>query len=135
MKLILKKLKNFFKKNKGKKIKSFCKKRKIIISAGLAWGLMFGSLRFFYSRLSSLNYDNQVVHERVLSNEIFNLLDEDDRQGILVKNYVSGTPLNTPSNIWRQGQGPSNFPVSLRFVVMDLAAFLQKLIHSLHCLY
>ena len=75
-----------------------------LISAGLAWGLMFGGPRLFSSRLSSLNYDNQVVHERVLSNEEFNLLDEDDRQVILAG---IGDKPNSPAT-----QGPSNFPIA-----------------------
>jgi len=88
---MLKKLKTFFKKHKGKKIKSSGKKRKLIISAGLAWGLMFGGLRLVSSRSSSLNYDSQVVHERVVSNQEFNSLDENSTKEIILAKDTSGS--------------------------------------------
>jgi hypothetical protein len=54
MKLLLKKLKTYFRKHKANKIESSGKKIKIIIFAGLAL---------------SLNYESQVVTERVIENQ------------------------------------------------------------------
>jgi len=48
--------------------------------------------------------NNQPSIERVLSNEEFNLLDEDDRQMIRVK--TEGNPVTLPT----RPTGPTNFP-------------------------
>jgi hypothetical protein len=69
MKLLLKKLKTYFRKHKANKIESSGKKIKIIISAGLALSLRFGEPRLTSSRSSSLNYESQVVTERVILNQ------------------------------------------------------------------
>ena len=54
--------------------------------------------------------NNQVYHERLLSEREFNLFEDNDREVILVGRDSSGNPSNVPSNIGRQGQNPSNFP-------------------------
>lgn len=48
----------------------------------------------------------QVVHERLVSNQEFNSLEENDRQVILVK--TDGNPITPPT----RGSGPSNFPIA-----------------------
>jgi hypothetical protein len=54
--------------------------------------------------------NSQVVHERLVSNQEFNSLEENDRQVILVK--TDGNPITPPT----RGSGPSNFPIALRSV-------------------
>jgi len=84
MNLIPKKLKKFFNKNKHKKRRSSGKKRKIIISVGLAWSLVFGSSRLISLRFSSQNQDNQSVYERIIGNE-FNSLEDSHNSGEIIQ--------------------------------------------------
>ena len=100
------KFKSFFNKRKDKKKGSFGKKRKMLVSIGLAWGLIFGGPRLVPSRSSSLNHNSHVGHEIVFSNQEFNSLGENDRQAILAKakgdNPITPSP---PTN-----SGPTGFP-------------------------
>jgi hypothetical protein len=48
--------------------------------------------------------NSQVVHERLVSNQEFNWLEENDRQVIMVK--TDGNPITPPT----RGSGPSNLP-------------------------
>ena len=86
-----------FKKRKGNqnKIKPLGRKRKVFISIALLWSLLFGKPRLSFSRSSSPNFDNQEVHERVISNREFNSLEENDRQVILAK--AEGNPVTPPT--------------------------------------
>jgi len=59
-----------------------------------------------FSRSSSPNFDDQGVHERVISNQEFNSLEENNRQVILAK--AEGYPVTPPT----RGPAPSNFPVT-----------------------
>jgi len=54
--------------------------------------------------------NNQVYQERLISDQEFNSLEDNDQKVILVGRDSSGTPSNVPSNIGQPGQGPSNFP-------------------------
>ena len=62
------------------------------------------------SQSSSPNFDNQVVQERIIDDQEFYSLEDNDQQVILAKSGDSGAPSNVPSNIGRQGQSPSSFP-------------------------
>jgi len=86
------------------------RKRKLFTTIALLVTLRFGQQRWSFSRSSSPNFGNHVVQERVIDNREFNSLEKNDREVILVKSGDSGSPSNVPSNIGRQGQGPTNFP-------------------------
>lgn len=88
-----KKLKNFFKNTKKQ---SSGKKRKFVISGGLALSLVFGGLRLISPRFSSQNQDNRLVHERLISNEEFNLIDEDDQQPGTGRGQLTNFPVTPP---------------------------------------
>jgi len=97
-----------FKKRKSNqnRTKPSGRKRKRFVSIALLWSLLFGKPRLSFSRSSSPNFDDQGVHERVISNREFNSLEENDRQVILAK---AGDNPVTPPTI---GSAPSNFPVT-----------------------
>jgi hypothetical protein len=94
-----------FKKRKGNqnKIKPPGRKRKIITTIALSLTLLFGKARLSSSQPSSPNFGNQEVHERVIDNREFNLLEDNDQQVIFAKG--EGNPITPPTN-----RGPSNFP-------------------------
>ena len=94
-----------FKKRKGNqnKIKPPGRKRKIITTITLSLTLLFGKARLSSSQPSSPNFGNQEVHERVIDEREFNLLEDNDQQVIFVKG--EGNPITPPTN-----RGPSSFP-------------------------
>lgn len=105
-------IRKIFKKRKDNqnKIKPTGRKRKIFATIALSLSLLFGKAWWSSSQSSSPNFGNQEVHQRLITEREFNLLEEKDQQVILVERDSSGTPSNVPSNIGRQGQSPSNFP-------------------------
>ena len=85
MKLISKKLKNFFKKRKSKKIKSSGKKRKIVISGGLAWCLMFGRLKTGSAKIQNYEPATLLAPKRVILNKEFNSLKASHNSGRIIQ--------------------------------------------------
>ena len=94
-----------FKKLKGNqnKMKRPGRKRKIVTTIALSLSLLFGKPRLSSSQSSSPNFGNQEVHQRLIDDREFNLLEENDQQVILAKG--EGNPITPPTN-----RGPSNFP-------------------------
>ena len=91
------------------KIRHPGRKRKIIATIALSLSLLFGKTRLSSSQSSSPNFDNQVVQERVIYDQWFCSLEDNDQQVILVKADYS-----SPSVPTSHGTGqPSNFPTPL----------------------
>ena len=90
-------------KNDQNKTKPRRRKRKIFATIALSLSLLFGKTRLSYSQSSSPNFDNKLVQERVIDDQEFCSLEENDRQVILAK--ADGNPVTPPTN-----RGPSNFP-------------------------
>ena len=65
--MILKILKRFFKRNKGKKGKSSCRKRKFAASVGLACVLLCGRPSVASAKSSNQDHNNQLADERVVN--------------------------------------------------------------------
>ena len=98
----------FFKKRETNqnKIRHPGRKRKIIATIALSLSLLFGKTRLSSSQSSSPNFDNKVVQERVIYDQWFCSLEDNDQQVILAKTGDSG-----PSVPTSPGRGyPSNFP-------------------------
>nr|QUS63746.1 hypothetical protein [Haslea silbo] len=93
------------KKRKGNsnKIKPPGRKRKIVITIILSLSLLFGKARLSSSQSPNSNFDNQIIHERVINDRDLNSFEDNDRQVILAK--AEGNPVTPPTN-----RGPSNFP-------------------------
>jgi hypothetical protein len=81
------------------------RKRKVLTTIALIFSLLSGKPRLSSSQSSSPNFDNQVVHRKVIGDREFNSIEENDRQVILAK--AEGNPIPPPTN-----RGPSNFPTS-----------------------
>ena len=98
-------VRKIFKKRKDNqnKIKPTDRKRKIFATIALLLSLLFGKARWSSSQSSSPNFGNQEVHQRLITDREFNLLEENDQQVILAKS--EGSPITPPTN-----RGPSNFP-------------------------
>jgi len=94
-----------FKKRKGNKnkMKRPGRKRKIVTTIVLSLSLLFGKPRLSSPQSSSPNFGNQEVHQRLIDDRKFNLLEENDQQVILAKG--EGNPITPPTN-----RGPSSFP-------------------------
>ena len=91
------------------KIKHPPRKRKIIATIALSLSFLFGKTRLSSSQSSSPNFDNKVVQERVIYDQWFCSLEDNDQQVILVKADYS-----SPSVPTSHGTGqPSNFPTPL----------------------
>jgi len=100
-----------FKKRKGNqnKIKPPGRKRKIFTTIVLSLSLLFGKARLSSSQSSSPNFGNQEVHQRLIDDREFNLLEENNQnnqQVILAKG--EGNPITLRTN-----RGPSSFPTPL----------------------
>jgi len=67
------------------------------------------------SQPSSPNFGNQEVHERVIDDQEFNLLEDNDQQVIFAKG--EGNPITPPTN-----RGPSSFPTPPKVVDQRLGA-------------
>ena len=82
------------------------RKRKIIATIALSLSLLFGKTRLSSSQSSSPNFDNKVVQEKIIYDQEFCSLEDNDQQVILAKTGDSG-----PSVPTSPGRGyPSNFP-------------------------
>ena len=94
-----------FKKLKGNqnKIKPPGRKRKVLTTIVLIFSLLSGKPRLSSSQPSSPNFGNQEVHQRLIDDREFNLLEDNDQQVILAKG--EGNPITYPTN-----RGPSSFP-------------------------
>lgn len=94
-----------FKKRKRNqnKIKPPRRKRKITITIVLALSLLFGKARWSPSQSPSSNFDNQEVHQRLIDDREFNVIEDNSGQVILAK--AEGNPVTPPTN-----RGPSSFP-------------------------
>ena len=88
------------------KIRHPGKKRKIIATIALSLSLLFGKTRLSSSQSSSPNFDNEAVQERVIYDQWFCSLEDNDQQVILAKTGDSGFSVPTS---FRRGY-PSNFP-------------------------
>ena len=88
------------------KIRHPGRKRKIIATIALSLSLLFGKTRLSSSQSSSPNFDNKVVQEKIIDDQEFCLLEDNDQQVILVKTGDSGPSVPTSPG---RGQ-PSNFP-------------------------
>jgi hypothetical protein len=97
-----------FKRRKGNqnKIKPPGIKRKISTTIELSLTLLFGKARLSSSQPSNPNLDNQEVHERVIDDREFNLLEDNNQQVIFVKGERN--PITLPIN-----RGPNSFPTPL----------------------
>ena len=82
------------------------KKRKIIVTISLSLSLLFGKTRLSSSPSSSPNFDNKVVQEKIIDDQEFCLLEDNDQQVILAKTGDSGPSVPTSPG---RGQ-PSHFP-------------------------
>ena len=100
----------FFKKRETNqnKIRHPGRKRKIIATIALSLSLLFGKARLSFSQSSSPNFDNKVVPERIIDDQEFCSLEENDQQVILAKTGDSAPSVPTSTG---RGQ-PSNFPTS-----------------------
>jgi hypothetical protein len=108
MKYYSQKLRNFFNKRENNNLKRPSgEKRKISTTIALSLTLLFGKARLSSSQPSSPNFGNQEVHERIIDDREFNLLEDNDRQVIFAKG--DGNPITPPTN-----RGPSSFPTSPR---------------------
>jgi hypothetical protein len=89
-----------FKKRKDNqnKIKPPGRKRKIITTLALSLSLMFGKAQLSSSQSSSPNFGNQEVHQRLIDDREFNLLEENNQQVILAKGEGQGNPITPPTN-------------------------------------
>ena len=88
------------------KIRHPGRKRKIIATIALSLSLLFGKTRLSSAQSSSPNFDNEVVQKRVIYDQWFCSLEDNDQQVILAKTGDSG-----PSVPTSPGRGyPSNFP-------------------------
>ena len=98
----------FFKKRETNqnKIRHPGRKRKIIATIALSLSLLFGKARLSSSQSSSPNFDNKVVQERIIDDQEFCSLEENDQQVILAKTGDSAPSVPTSTG---RGQ-PSNFP-------------------------
>lgn len=98
----------FFKKRgtNQNKIRYPGRKRKIIATIALSLSLLFGKTRLSSSQSSSPNFDNKVVQERIIDDQEFCSLEDNDQQVILAKTGDSGPSVPTSPG---RGQ-PSNFP-------------------------
>ena len=91
------------------KIRHPGRKRKIIATIALSLSLLFGKTRLSSAQSSSPNFDNEVVQKRVIYDQWFCSLEDNDQQVILVKADYS-----SPSVPTSHGTGqPSNFPTPL----------------------
>lgn len=88
------------------KIRHLGRKRKIIVTIALLLSLLFGKTRLSSSQSSSPNFDNKVVQERIIDDQEFCSLEDNDQQVILVKTGDSAPSVPTSTG---RGQ-PSNFP-------------------------
>ena len=84
------------------KIRHSGRKRKIIATIALTLSLLFGKTRLSSSQSSSPNFDNKVVQEKIIDDQ----LEDNDQQVILAKTGDSGPSVPTSPG---RGQ-PSNFP-------------------------
>ena len=98
----------FFKKRETNqnKVRHPGRKRKIIATIALSLSLLFGKARLSSSQSSSPNFDNKVVQERIIDDQEFCSLEENDQQVILAKTGDSAPSVPTSTG---RGQ-PSNFP-------------------------
>ena len=98
----------FFKKRETNqnKIRHPGRKRKIIATIALSLSLLFGKTRLSSSQSSSPNFDNKVAQEKIIDDQEFCLLEDNDQQVILAKTGDSGPSVPTSPG---RGQ-PSNFP-------------------------
>ena len=88
------------------KIRHAGRKRKIIATIALSLSLLFGKARLSSSQSSSPNFDNKVVQERIIDDQEFCSVEENDQQVILVKTGDSAPSVPTSTG---RGQ-PSKFP-------------------------
>lgn len=88
------------------KIRHPGRKRKIIATIALSLSLLFGKTRLSSSQSSSPNFDNKVVQEKIIDDQEFCSLEDNDQQVILAKTGDSGPSVPTSPG---RGQ-PSNFP-------------------------
>jgi hypothetical protein len=88
------------------KIRHPGRKRKIIATIALSLSLLFGKTRLSSSQSSNPNFDNKVVQERIIDDQEFCSLEDNDQQVILVKTGDSAPSVPTSTG---RGQ-PSNFP-------------------------
>jgi len=65
--------------------------------------LLFGKARLSFSQSSSPNFGNQEVHQSLIDDREFNLLEENNKQVILAKG--EGNLITPPTNL-----EPNNFP-------------------------
>ena len=98
----------FFKKRETNqnKIRHPGRKRKIIATIALSLSLLFGKARLSSSQSSSPNFDNKVVQERIIDDQEFCSVEENDQQVILAKTGDSAPSVPTSTG---RGQ-PSKFP-------------------------
>lgn len=93
-------------KTNQNKVRHPGRKRKIIATIALSLSLLFGKARLSSSQSSSPNFDNKVVQERIIDDQEFCSLEENDQQVILAKTGDSASSVPTSTG---RGQ-PSNFP-------------------------
>lgn len=82
------------------------RKRKIIATIALSLSLLFGKTRLSSSQSSSPNFDNKIVQEKIIDDQEFYSLEDNDQQVILTK--IGDSRPSVPTSPGR-GQ-PSNFP-------------------------
>ena len=82
------------------------RKRKITATIALSLSLLFGKARLSSSQSSIPNFDNKVVQERIIDDQEFCSLEENDQQVILAKTGDSAPSVPTSTG---RGQ-PSKFP-------------------------
>ena len=73
------------------------------MTISLSLSLLFGKSRLSFSKPSSPNFGNQEIHERVIDDREFNLLEDNDQQIIFAK--AKDNQITPPTNL-----GPSTFP-------------------------
>ena len=81
-------------------------KRKVIATIVLSLSLLFGKTRLSSFQSLSPNFDNEVVQERIIDDQEFCSLEDNDQRVILVKTGDSATSVPTSTG---RGQ-PSDFP-------------------------
>ena len=97
------KLSNFFNKRKNSNLKRpYSKKQRIIGTGVLAGNLIFGNLKSDFREIQNYSNATPLAHERVVSNQELDSLDDPNSRVILVK---TGDSLPSPG----RGQ-PTNFP-------------------------
>ena len=129
------KLSNFFNKRKNSNLKRpYSKKQRIIGTGVLAGNLIFGNLKSDFREIQNYLNATPLAHERVISNQELDSLDDPNSQVILVKtgdsspspgrgqptNFQSGTtggrrtphvnPYKTPPKLVDQGLGAAPNP-------------------------